>query len=153
MKIIIYIFLCLITTFAQAREQEEPLKQLSQLQWFYRVIILKGSQDALNKENSIDFLNKQLNANKAALQERDIAWFLIDGKRLHTNLVPPYFNQGLSQSFIHNIINDTLKPSDQAILIGKDGGVKRRQSIININELLDLIDTMPMRQQEMDNKG
>jgi hypothetical protein len=40
------------------------------------------------------------------------------------------------------------------ILMGKDGGVKMvRQDQAEIQEFLDLIDTMPMRQQEMREKG
>jgi hypothetical protein len=40
------------------------------------------------------------------------------------------------------------------ILIGKDGGVKMlREDRVELQEIFDLIDSMPMRQQEMQEKG
>jgi hypothetical protein len=41
----------------------------------------------------------------------------------------------------------------QVLLIGKDGGVKLRSSgPVSMKDLFGLIDSMPMRQQEMDSK-
>ena len=40
------------------------------------------------------------------------------------------------------------------ILIGKDGGVKlRRQGPVEVSEIFNIIDAMPMRQEEMRRKG
>jgi len=41
----------------------------------------------------------------------------------------------------------------QVLLIGKDGGVKlRSREPVSVNDLFGLIDSMPMRQQEMESK-
>ena len=37
----------------------------------------------------------------------------------------------------------------QLLLIGKDGGVKKRTSTVSLEEVFSLIDTMPMRRREM----
>ena len=42
----------------------------------------------------------------------------------------------------------------QAVLIGKDGGVKARWAEpVSLNALYELIDAMPMRQREMRERG
>jgi hypothetical protein len=64
-------------------------------------------------------------------------------------------NQLLSEESVRDIRERLgLKTGTfQVVLIGKDGGVKLRSSEpVSMKDLFGLIDSMPMRQQEMESK-
>jgi hypothetical protein len=64
-------------------------------------------------------------------------------------------NQLLSQKSVQNIrrrLGVQAGPF-QVLLIGKDGGVKLRSSEpVSVKDIFGLIDSMPMRQQEMESR-
>ena len=76
------------------------------------------------------------------LEQRDIAWFVLGPNKVTSNIdiVP------------NRATLEKLHTTDgfQAVLIGKDGTLKASQlGGLDIQALLDAIDQMPMRQQEM----
>ena len=94
-------------------------------------------------------LEKQIAREKAELADRDLRIF-------HVGEIPkrsPGYATKLSETE-SSTLRARLGFSGeklQLVLIGKDGGVKRRQSgdQIGLESLFALIDTMPMRRQEM----
>ena len=120
------------------------LQELSQLQWKKRVVLL-----FLNDENKdvVQMLKHQ----EMELIDRHIAWFVIDGTQVHSN-----YDGDISQSFVSSLkemrskIDETK--SQQVILIGKDGGIKDKNDTLDFQGLYALIDGMPMRRSEMNNK-
>ncbi len=110
---------------------------LSDLQWQYRVIVVFAPTDTQAGEfrDTLD--------NTTGIAERDIAWFVLspsDGT--FSNI-----EQRLSRDELLKLHeNDGI----EAVLIGKDGGIKARQSDdFDINAFFGEIDQMPMRRNEM----
>ena len=59
-------------------------------------------------------------------------------------------DQVLIENFESSVENISLSSSEfRLILIGKDGGIKLNSRKISLEEIFSLIDTMPMRQEEM----
>ncbi len=115
----------------------EPVQRLSQFQWQNRVIVVDASGDAAP---TLDVLRD----NREDINERDIVWFVLDGAALHTNHAG-----GASADFAGTLRSQfRLKPGE-AVLLGKDGGLKSRSPDLDTALLFALIDTMPMRQREM----
>ena len=114
------------------------LDSFEQLVWQYRVILLKP--DLLNAS---DLLDLQTNEMLAAMQARDIIWFMLQQELLLTNA-----EVAVSRQFVREL---TAKIADEAeaLLIGKDGEIKLRQQQFELSAMLELIDTMPMRRREM----
>ena len=54
---------------------------------------------------------------------------------------------------IRSIYAKETQQTIQVILIGKDGEVKKRNNKLELDALYSLIDTMPMRKQEMHEKS
>jgi len=55
---------------------------------------------------------------------------------------------------VHRVCLTLTGMGFQVLLIGKDGGVKLRSSEpVSMKDLFGLIDSMPMRQQEMESKN
>ena len=82
---------------------------------------------------------------KAELHERDVIWFVIQKGTVETNL-----NEQISVNFQRNMLKEYFESNEiNVVLIGKDGGVKKTQADLDLNELCELIDTMPMRKLEM----
>lgn len=104
----------------------------------------------LSKEDQHPQLQKQLGlieAHKQGAIERKIAVMQV------TNLgAKAIFNSTANTTGIAETFNNTRsKDTDfEAILIGIDGTVKlRRKRAIAIDELFDLVDSMPMRKEEL----
>ena len=131
--------LFLLFVFSHASSANEPflLKDISQLNWDHRIIIIT---DELNeKANISDF-----KSSKEAIEERHIVWFILSDGHVQSN-----FAGNISNSFVQNMQRFTKQDKNKVFLIGKDGGVKLRSSSLDLNEIFDLIDSMPMRIQEM----
>ncbi|KEZ78759.1 DUF4174 domain-containing protein [Salinisphaera hydrothermalis] len=76
------------------------------------------------------------------LEQRDIAWFVLGPKKITSNI----------DNVPDRATLEKLHTTDgfQAVLIGKDGTLKASQlGGLDIQALLDAIDQMPLRQQEM----
>ncbi|WP_353221683.1 DUF4174 domain-containing protein [Salinisphaera sp. C84B14] len=109
---------------------------LDDLQWDYRVVAVFTPTDTAGRETADEL------SNTVGIAERDIAWFVVSPDALHSNLSKPV--ERASITALHD------GGGFQAVLVGKDGGVKARQSeSLDIHAFFDEIDSMPMRQQEM----
>lgn len=138
MKIIYLLFVCSLLS-AQA-----TLITLDELQWNKRIIITLTNDPNLNHK-----VHEHLNKNKARINERDIMYFLIDPSSVLTNstfYLSLHDQAELIQKFFH------AKDDIKILLIGKDGGVKMEKKEFDLEYIFGLIDTMPMRQQEMRRK-
>ena len=115
--------------------------------WKYRPLLLFGnSPDTPEYQDVV----AQLNALSDEIIDRDmviIEVFDTGLVRVDTKPLPDENAEKLRKRF------SVAKGSLTAILIGKDGGQKLRQTDrIDLAAIFALIDTMPMRQREMRNK-
>lgn len=120
---------------------ETKLRDISQLQWQNRVILINGGESSQAKIAKLDKW-------QAAIAERDIAWFVLNGEQVDTNYTKP-----LHQDLARHIRSRYLRQSHPVVLVGKDGGIKVRDNRLNLLDLFETIDAMPMRQQEMLQRG
>lgn len=114
-------------------------QDISDFQWKNRILLLVS--DTLTSES----LNKQLNAFQSfseAFKKRDLVIILITPKATYSNTKAP-----ISITGIDVYRKDNFKG---IILLGKDGGVKLKDTFVVLPEIIiALIDAMPMRQSEM----
>lgn len=109
---------------------------LDDLQWDYRVIAVFTPTDTAGEQAAGEL------SNTVGIAERDIAWFVASPDAVHSNLSQPIERSSITA--LHD------SGGFQTVLVGKDGGVKARQSeSLDIKAFFDEIDSMPMRQQEM----
>lgn len=114
------------------------LKNLNQLKWKNRIFLIKVSGEEVVTN---------LNAESAGVDERHVIWFFIQDGKIITN-----YSGEIQPEFIHHLENDYFKNHyPLVLLIGKDGGIKSRDKVLNIKKYFELIDSMPMRQSEMKN--
>ena len=114
--------------------QSSPLENYF---WKNRVIIT-FSPSKYNTERSL-FLNS-IHKNLCEFNSRNI---------IHIDLLFNEKNHEIEKfgSFFENL---SLSPSEfRLILIGKDGGIKLNSRKTSLENIFSLIDTMPMRQEEM----
>ena len=106
--------------------------------WKHRIIIVFTEQD----------LSKEWKNTKEKLTDRHLIYYQINNKnQLVTNQ-----KEQITLDSIKAIREKYYQQSDQptqVILIGKDGGIKNRSNKLDLDALYALIDTMPMRIQEM----
>lgn len=117
--------------------QTNRLNDFDELQWQHRIILIN---DIENQDHVVQLLEQH----KDEIQERDILWFVLSSDGIHTNHTQP-----LAVELKQNIDNTYQLSSKQVILIGKDGGVKSRFSALQLNDIFNDIDAMPMRRAEM----
>jgi Domain of unknown function (DUF4174) len=123
--------------------QGAALKDLSELQWKNRVILVHTGNSLAQSQLVV---TKLLNA-ETALNERDVVWFLLAEDGVRSN-----YGKAIS-GHLHEKLSGQYFPDNQrvnVVLIGKDGGVKLRQMAFDLNVLLQRIDAMPMRKKEME---
>lgn len=117
------------------------LSSLENLRWQYRIIVIN------NVTHSDDVIN-QLITQETQINERDIVWCVLDNNNIVSN-----YSVGDSNAFVLDFIDKTRLhyrlSSQQVILIGKDGGVKSRDSAFDLDKIFADIDVMPMRRNEM----
>ena len=128
------------STFAVAAE---PLKHL---QWEKRPLLLFAkSRSFAPLDRQVDLLRDY----RPDLEERDMVVLSTTGNQ-ETSAAIGYFpiNRGTARQ-----LKKKYEPEARGltvILIGKDGGEKARwQQVVDPQEIFDLIDSMPMRQDEM----
>lgn len=109
---------------------------LDDLRWDYRVIVVFTPTDTRGQEIRDDL------ASEDGVRIRDIAWFVVTPERTHSNLDMAMDRQPLLD--LHEAMGF------EAVLIGKDGLVKARQSeSLDVSALFERIDQMPMRRNEI----
>lgn len=116
----------------------DTLDSLKQLTWKNRILLIKPKVDCDQEATT-------LLSDKLEIDDRDIVWFVFCNEQVETN-----FLGQVSDNFIQNTIEELFIRDDvTVILVGKDGGVKRRTDELDLTRLYELIDSMPMRQSEM----
>lgn len=126
------------------------------LAWKARIILVKAHEGSPSLKNQI----KIIEDNNQAFKERDIIILFMRDKTLSTNNLlnafplPSILDENWYEwikGFIHG---NTYKAS--VLLIGKDGGLKRiwtgNDLPVQSQEIFEVINSMPMRQQEIQNK-
>ncbi|MBW2471825.1 MAG: DUF4174 domain-containing protein [Deltaproteobacteria bacterium] len=121
---------------------------LTQFQWKNRLLFIFAgdSSHPLFKD-----LQSQIAARKAEVQDRDLIVFEVPGRgpaRMN--------NRPLDQRDADSIRTHFAIPGNtfSLILVGKDGGIKlKREDRVDLSDVFGLIDSMPMRQREMQQKN
>jgi len=126
----------LAAAFLMAGCSAEATSALPDLQGRYRVVAVfaPDSAQAQRGENALK--------STPGLKERDIAWFVVGPNEVVSNIQDKPSREDLEK--IHDV------DAFEVVLVGKDGSVKATQlGGMNLQEIFDTIDNMPMRQQEM----
>ncbi|MCC5927734.1 MAG: DUF4174 domain-containing protein [Cyclobacteriaceae bacterium] len=117
---------------------------LQEYQWKNRVLLIfSESPEDQNYKQQIRLLNE----NADGLTERDLTVLSVFPDRVEKN------NARQTSDFSALSLRQYYKISTSftIVLIGKDGGEKRRtQTILKPEELFGIIDAMPMRRAEME---
>ncbi|MFS4469502.1 DUF4174 domain-containing protein [Maribacter sp. 2210JD10-5] len=122
-------------------------QDLESYRWKNRIILLVAPEI---DNNGLESQLTEFNAKKTEMDDRVIKLFLVTPKSTYrTNMEAAT----LSASKVYTALNIDIDFAG-IILIGKDGGVKLKESFtIKVKDIFNLIDSMPMRRQEMKNKG
>ena len=121
---------------------------LTKFQWKNRLLFLfaDAANDPLFKN-----LQSQIVAQKAEVEDRDLIVFEVPAKGPARMGTTP-----LDRQQADSIRNQFDIPSNAfcLILVGKDGGIKlKREDHVDLSAVFGLIDSMPMRQNEMRQKN
>ncbi len=133
--ILIMLLICL---FIANQKSAKAMEDITEFVWKKRIILVLAQDDGGE-------YNMKFNEADYAINDRHIYWFVITPERVHSNY-PGEISNRFARKAIDRYFQDK---GNSAILIGKDGGVKMRQKTLFLQDLFDLIDTMPMRKQEM----
>jgi hypothetical protein len=128
---------------------EEALSMdLTKFQWKNRLLFLFAED---GNDPSFKNLQSQIMAQKAEADDRDLIVFEVPAQG------PARMNSSpLDRKEADSIRTHFAIPGNtfSLILIGKDGGIKlKRSDQVDLREILGLIDSMPMRQNEMRQKS
>tara|TARA_R110002050_G_C8881633_1_gene508873 strand:+ start:721 stop:1140 length:420 start_codon:yes stop_codon:yes gene_type:complete len=113
-------------------------QQLSDFKWENRVLILSNSPTHTN-----DFKNalQVIKDSSKEIEQRDLIVLIYKEDNL--------YNLEDKEIFFKNT-NNTIKHLSGFLLIGKDGGIKSKQPYpLQLEEIFELVDSMPMRKAEM----
>ncbi|WP_241905695.1 DUF4174 domain-containing protein [Vibrio breoganii] len=116
-------------------KSDASFQQLSEMKWQYRILLIQDRPD---------YQQTLTNASEE-MADRHLVWFLVLPNRVVSNLsdsVPEPLQQDIRQRILD-------KP---VVLIGKDGGIKMREERLSLPSIFSTIDSMPMRQAEMNSK-
>lgn len=117
----------LFTIIAMSISMSTSAQDLTDYKWKSRILLIFGNEKdgQLTERQQVVF-----NAQKSGLKERDLVVFVNPESKSTKKLR-----------------NET---GFEVILIGKDGGVKKRKTeLMSTDELFAIIDAMPMRRSEM----
>ena len=120
----------------------DTLENLSDLKWKYRILIISDAQNEIYLKEKMNNISKY----GQEIIDRDLIIFFENNEDIYYNST--LVSKSLKKSIMSLISQYQI--DGKMILVGKDGGVKRVfSSLDQINEVFDLIDTMPMRKIEM----
>ena len=121
---------------------------LAQFQWKNRLLFI-FAEDASHP--LFKNLQSQILAQKAEVDDRDLIVFEVPANgpaRMGTTNLDRQQADSLRNHF------DLPNAAFSLILVGKDGGIKlKRSDQVDLTEVFGLIDSMPMRQREMQQKS
>lgn len=128
---LVILFICII-------EPINAFESINEFMWDFRIILFHAPEGTEEVFNTLSNLEQEI-------QDRDIYWFVFTGSRLKTNYKGKIKKQFYRET-LENYFTDT---ENNLILIGKDGGIKKKSKFLDLQNIFDLIDTMPMRLLEM----
>jgi hypothetical protein len=132
-----------------AGEEAVPMDvDFEQFKWKNRLLLVFAPDSS---HPLFESLQRDISTRKHEVDDRDLVVFEIldvgTSKRDGTQL-DPHTAASLRERF------DISPKAFSLILVGKDGGIKlRRNDPVKLEEIFRLIDAMPMRQDEMRQKG
>jgi len=114
------------------------MNRLDDYQWKNRLILVQATSE---NGGEIDTLRSA----RAEIDDRDIVWFVNTGSDVVSN------QKAVSSSLETDIkaVLDESRSYGRVLLIGKDGGIKSRESSLDLDAIFRRIDGMPMRIREM----
>ena len=139
-KVFIFLLLVFVSSW-HAVFAKAMAGSLAVFEWQNRMILVNTS-DVAGKQ-TVENLFK---LHEDALDERHIVWFIVHSEGVVSNYPGNISTSLLGE--IKTILSTT--PSNNLVLIGKDGGVKSRGNGLSIETIFEQIDQMPMRQYEME---
>lgn len=132
----VLLFTCAMTSSFSA--QPNPLESY---RWDHRIILLSVPPGDV-EERVAELVDAE-----AAIEERQIRWFVLGGDSVATN-EPESLDQDFQVALFRRYFAEQ-NGGTQVRLIGKDGGVKLRSTELDLQEIFTRIDRMPMRRAEM----
>jgi len=147
-SICILLFLIPVLSMAQAAEKASVADlDLDSLRWKNRVLVLFSPSEF---DASFQSQKQSLASSVEGVLERDL--MILEILEHGESRVGNQILSGKSVQDIRKRLGVHTGPF-QVLLIGKDGGVKLRSSEpVSMKELFGLIDSMPMRRQEMESE-
>jgi len=147
-SICILLFLLLSFSMAQAGENNSVADlDLDALRWKKRVLVLFSPSES---DASFQSQKKSLASSAEEVLDRNL--MILEIVEQGQSRAGNQLLSGKSVQAIRKRLGVETGPF-QVLLIGKDGGVKLRSSeAVSMKDLFGLIDSMPMRQQEMDSE-
>ncbi len=135
MKFATALFASMMSMATPSQAAEAAIEDLGDLQWNYRVLLVFAPEPSASTAlSNLDELAPEI-------EERDIAWFLIEGENMHSNY-PGAVSDGLRTQVLERYF--TPRPGQsRVVLIGKDGGVKSQGADLDLVATFGLIDQMP----------
>ncbi|SNB54171.1 protein of unknown function [Marinobacter sp. es.042] len=133
-RTVLTLMLLIITLTTQGAD----MNRLDDYQWKNRLILVHATS-----ENSSEI--ETLRSARAEIDDRDIVWFVNTGSDVVSN------QKAVSSSLESDIkaVLDESRSYGRVLLIGKDGGIKSRESSLDLDAIFRRIDGMPMRIREM----
>ena len=154
--IVIYLSLTLLSNTVVNAASE--IDDISEFAWQNRIIIVNANlQGSVAKNSDLQSLVDQ----NIEIEDRDIIWFFISPRFNFSNNssdssgnqdefdIETNLDRILTKAFqkqLHSLVNEKIQ---HVVLIGKDGGIKSKSTILNLTDLFSQIDMMPMRIIEM----
>ena len=148
MKTILMIMMILtILSIGSSRDAAAQALDFTRYQWKNRLLFIFAPN---HYHTAFDPLHKSLAAQGAEVSERDLVVFeILESASSNSDEAP---DDSVSAHFLRQKFG--VRPGDfRVLLIGKDGGIKLdRNDRTELKEIFDLIDSMPMRREEMRQK-
>jgi hypothetical protein len=133
-----HIFLTVLLSLMTLTANGADMNKLGDYQWKNRLILIHAEE---NSGNEVETLRTA----QVGIDDRDLIWFVNTGSGLVSN-------QAAVSSRLESEVTGLLEENrlnGRVLLIGKDGGIKSRESDLNLDAIFRRIDAMPMRAREM----
>jgi len=135
-----HLFLTVLLSLMTLTANGADMNKLGDYQWNNRLILIHAEE---NSGDEVETLRKA----QVGIDDRDLIWFVNTGSGLVSN-------QAAVSSRLESEVTGLLEENrlnGRVLLIGKDGGIKSRESDLNLDAIFRRIDAMPMRAREMRN--
>lgn len=136
-RALILVWLCFFSS-AKAADPAAtgPLTQIDSLRWHHRIVLVMASP---HPKEDIATLRRNASEN----DDRQLLWFVLEDGGVVSNY------PGVIAPALRSALNSRFGADTAVLLIGKDGGVKARESRLDLEGIYARIDAMPMRIREM----